>query len=220
MSSDYQIWLTYNGEKEKMQFPVHPESIDISIGSNNRKINVSGLGEVTIMQEEPAAVISFSSFFPSKKFQGVVTKKLFKPEKYIEILKKWKAGRKPSHFLITGTKINMFCTIENLKYSENGGDVGTLSYSITLKEYREVSVRQITVNQNSGVASLPSNVLNRTDNREQPLTHKVIVGDCLWSIAHVCLGDGSRWKEIYELNKELLGYCNVIYAGQILVLPK
>lgn len=30
-------------------------------------------------------------------------------------------------------------------------------------------------------------------------------GDCLWSIAERLLGDGMRWKELYERNKDLIG---------------
>ena len=50
-------------------------------------------------------------------------------------------------------------------------------------------------------------------------TYKVVEGDCLWSIARVQLGSGARWKEIYELNKDLIRNPELIYIGQLLKLP-
>ncbi len=50
-------------------------------------------------------------------------------------------------------------------------------------------------------------------------TYTVKKGDCLWNIAASELGDGSRWPEIYELNKDKINNPRLIYAGQELVLP-
>ena len=47
-------------------------------------------------------------------------------------------------------------------------------------------------------------------------TYTVQPGDSLWQIAQTQLGDGSRWKEIYDLN----GLSSaVIHPGQVLRLP-
>ena len=50
-------------------------------------------------------------------------------------------------------------------------------------------------------------------------TYTVRKGDCLWNIAASELGDGSRWTEIYELNKSEIRNPRLIYAGQEFVLP-
>lgn len=44
-------------------------------------------------------------------------------------------------------------------------------------------------------------------------------GDCLWNIAKLFLGDGSRWREIYNLNTDKIVNPNLIYPGQVLTLP-
>ncbi len=52
-------------------------------------------------------------------------------------------------------------------------------------------------------------------------TYVVQAGDSLSKIAKEELGDGSRWPEIYELNKEIIGdNPNLIKPGQELKLPK
>ena len=79
MSSKYQMWLTYNAEKEKIQLPVLPEEFSVTNGSNNDSVNVVGLGEIIIMQSRPALQFSFSSFFPAAKFPGLQVDKITKP---------------------------------------------------------------------------------------------------------------------------------------------
>ncbi len=49
--------------------------------------------------------------------------------------------------------------------------------------------------------------------------YEVVKGDCLWNIAKKHLGDGTRWQEIYELNKGIISNPSLIYVGQQLVLP-
>ena len=56
---------------------------------------------------------------------------------------------------------------------------------------------------------------------EQPTgsTYTVQEGDCLWTIAKELLGNGARWGEIYEVNKDIIKSPELIYAGQVLELP-
>lgn len=54
---------------------------------------------------------------------------------------------------------------------------------------------------------------------EAPL-RKVKKGESLWEIAKKELGDGRRWKEIFEANKERIDDPNLIRAGQKLLIPK
>lgn len=45
-------------------------------------------------------------------------------------------------------------------------------------------------------------------------------GDSLSAIAQRTLGDGNRWRDIYEINKDVIGpNPNLIHAGQVLGLP-
>ena len=70
MPSKYQMWLTFNGETEKIRFPVLPEKINIKNSISNKSINIDGLSEVVIAGVPNATVISFSCFFPARHFQA------------------------------------------------------------------------------------------------------------------------------------------------------
>ncbi len=51
-------------------------------------------------------------------------------------------------------------------------------------------------------------------------TYVVKAGDSLTGIAETQLGATSRWKELYELNKEVIKNPDVLRSGIVLVLPK
>ena len=53
-----------------------------------------------------------------------------------------------------------------------------------------------------------------------PATYTVVSGDSLWKIADKVLGDGNKWKLLYEANKEVIGdNPDRIRAGQELTIP-
>ncbi|RMH59825.1 MAG: LysM peptidoglycan-binding domain-containing protein [Candidatus Hydrogenedentota bacterium] len=62
----------------------------------------------------------------------------------------------------------------------------------------------------------PPSVLSRETVRHW---HIVQQGESLYAIAQVRLGDGGRWKEIYELNRGTLSNPQRIRVGQVLRLP-
>lgn len=210
MSSKYQMWLTHNGEAEKLRFPVLPEAITIKKGMSIKSVSIQGLGEVVIKQDPTAIVISFSSFFPAASFPGVQVADLTPPSDLKDKITVWQKSDKPVHFIVTGTTINLYFVIEDFTYKEQGGDVGTLHYSLTLKEYKEVSVRQVAVEAATET---------RTDNRVGQKTYTVVKGDSLSTIAAKQLGSGSRYTEIVSLNSDIIKNPNLIYPGQVLKLP-
>lgn len=219
MSIKYQMWLTYNAEKEKIQLPVLPESFQVSNGSKNDSVNVVGLGEIVIMQSRPALQFSWSSFFPATKFPGIQVSSITKPLTLVQKINEWKASKKPVHLIVTACGVDLFATIEDFSYSEEGGDPGTYQYSIKLKEYREITVRQVKVNIPKQTATVKKEE-PRVDNTVQPKTYTVKSGDCLWNISKKYYGSGAQYTKIYNANKGVIGgNPNLIYPGQVLTIP-
>ena len=219
MSIKYQMWLTYNAEKEKIQLPVLPEAFKTNNGSSNDSMDITGLGEIIIMQSRPALQFSFSSFFPAARFPGLQVSSITKPLELVQKINTWKASKKPVHFIATACGVDLYCSIEKFNYSEEGGDPGTYQYDITLKEYREITVRQVKVDIPSKEATVEKEEA-RVDNSVQPKTYTVKSGDCLWNIAKQFYGSGSDYTKIYNANKGTIGgNPNLIYPGQVLTLP-
>lgn len=217
MSSKCQMYLKLGGS---FRFPVLPEKLSVSYGSNNDRLRVCGVGEVTIIQDSDAAIIQFSSFFPKTYFSGCDYKNIPNPKTAMKKILLMKEKEKPARFTITGGMgISMYCTIENFEVYEQGGDLGTIYYTIKLKEYREVSIRQITVDVSAKKASI-AGADARVDNTQSATTYTVQKNDCLSKIAKAKLGNSSRWTEIYDLNRGVIGgNPNLIYPGQVFTLP-
>ena len=219
MSSNCEIWITYDRNKKKLRLPVLPESVSVKNGSKNETMNISGLGEVLIKQDRAALSFSFSSFFPSGYFSGV---NYGPPDPYkcVEKIVSWKKSQNPVKFIVTGMDINLYCEIEQFDYEERGGDVGTVYYTISLKEYQKVKIRQIEIAPDTQNAQVAADSEQRTDNGETGKTYTVVKGDCLWNIAKKFYGNGSLYTKIYEANKGIIGgNPNLIYPGQVYTIP-
>lgn len=90
--------------------------------------------------------------------------------------------------------------------------------TVNLKQYRPFGTKTVTVDE-SGAASTEE---ARDPGPTEPDAGNYTVqsGDCLWNIAKAKLGDGSRWKEIYDLNTDKIENPNLIYPGEVLTLPE
>ena len=51
-------------------------------------------------------------------------------------------------------------------------------------------------------------------------TYTVVSGDSLWKIANKVYGNGRRWNDIYELNKDIISSPEKIYVGQVIRIPE
>ena len=49
--------------------------------------------------------------------------------------------------------------------------------------------------------------------------YTVEAGDTLWAIALYMYGDGSRWRDLYDLNRGIIDNPNLIEPGQVLNVP-
>jgi nucleoid-associated protein YgaU len=66
------------------------------------------------------------------------------------------------------------------------------------------------VGGSSSTAPKPENVMR---------TYTVVAGDSLSKIAKKMLGDASRWKQIYEANKDIIKNPDLIHPGQVFKIP-
>lgn len=219
-TNKYQLWFETNGGKSKLQLPVNPEEITIKDSAHIDSVYVGGLGDVIIPNGMKAAQISFSSIFPSHYFSGCAVNKLMASYIYVMAIEGFIKYGSVLKFRLTGRNITKNVIIDSFQYSEKGGDVGTYEYSLTLKEYRSVKPRQIDISKIKGKASVPKKTQTRVNTKETPKTYTVVSGDCLWNIAKKFYGDGSKYKKIYEANKNIIGSNpNLIYPGQIFTIP-
>ncbi|AUJ25195.1 phage portal protein [Virgibacillus dokdonensis] len=218
--SIYEIWISTADNKDRLRLPVLPSSLSLSIGNKNEAIDISNLGEVTVIQDPAPKKIQLSSFFPKHQTPIVDYKTFPTPWENVQKIDRWQKSKKPLRLVVTKTKINVPVSIENFNYREEGGSVEDIYYDLTLKEYKFVSVRKIKVK----IPKKPK----RPNPRPKPRTHTVRRGDTLWDLSRKYYGNSLKWRKIWNANKSMMvkrdkrnlrqpGHW--IYPGQRLRIP-
>lgn len=217
----YKMYLGINYGEEGFILPVLPEKIEINENGDNKTYDVVNLGEVNIINLPKLTEISFESYFPLNRGPYVSTVELFSPSFYISRIKEWREKLQKIRFIFIGgpIRINDLFSIESFKYSENGGEVGDIYFSIELKRYKDYSPKKVVIVESNG-SDIKTAVTgeNRNSDLTKPKTYTVVSGDTLWAISKRFLGDGNRYKEIAALNK--ISNANYIYVGQVINIPQ
>ncbi|MBU3193461.1 LysM peptidoglycan-binding domain-containing protein [Clostridium algidicarnis] len=218
----YKMYLGINNGEEGFTLPVLPEKIEINENGDNKTFDVINLGEINTINLPKLTEISFESFLPRHRGPYVSSEQLFSPDFYISKIREWREKKQKIRFIFVGSplEINDLFTVENLKLVENGGEVGDIYYSIELKRYKPYAAKKVVIVNNSSKAIIQSSPPPRpTEDTTAENTYTVVSGDTLWYIAKKCLGDGSRWREIYNLNSDVIESSDMIYPGQVFRLP-
>jgi LysM repeat protein len=224
----YKMYLGINNGEEGFVLPVLPEKIEFDEDGNNKTYDIINLGEINTINKPKLMEISFESFFPKHKGPYVSSEQLFEPSFYIAKIREWRDKKQKIRFIFTGSplEINDLFTIENFKPSEEGGEVGDVHYSIELKRYKNYAAKKVVIvtpKTSAANQSVKKVIANskaaRPSNTNKPKTHTVSGNDTLWHIAKRYLGDGNKWPQIYNLNKDKIKNPNLIYTGQVLRLP-
>lgn len=188
-----------NGDRE-IRIPWLPDSISFGSGEAiMASYEILNLGEVAIPTGVGLANYSWESIFPGsgRSDYGLLRGSWQKPSYYDDILNDWKEKGTKLNLLVTGYPINKSVYIADYKREASGG-FGDITYSLSLKEARTIRVTssKSTANKNSTSA--------RSTTQENTNTYTVTDGDTLWGIAEKKLGSGSRWKEIYTANQNII----------------
>lgn len=214
------ITLTNEATRERFQFPVNPETIQIQHGRSFTEVAVINLDAVLHAGNLTPISLSWDSFFPRVYDPTLHNYRPEAPETSVRRLRKWlgRQGTKqvkatPLRTVVTGTYFSEVMVVTDFGTEFRGGEPGDVYYTITLQSYRP---QQIRIASPAPTPSPPA----RPTPAHGAKTHTVKKGDTLWLIAKNYYGNGSLWPRIYEANKAVIGgNPNLIRPGQTLVIP-
>jgi len=213
---------------DQMLMPVMPGAMQIAYKSSNETVTLIDGGQATFLRKGEAATISMDLLLPRKRYPFArYVGGFLNPEYYIKRLLARREAREAVRLILTRTSpggtvledLNLRVSLEDLSVAEDGEDGGDVTLSLKLREYSEYVTKRAILDRVSIVSSVQESVVRETASAPAVSTYTVVAGDCLWNIAKKYLGDGARWTEIYELNRDQISNPNLIYPGQVLVMP-
>lgn len=215
------IMIQFNGKN--LTIPINPEELSISRAADNDNIDIIGLGKATTKGEPGLSSLTIKSFFPGSNsyfYTGVT------PTTCINFINEiWETENKNNNVakLVTlglPIDLDMYFVIDDFQYDHRAGEEEDIYYNLKIKKYVPYGVKTVDV-QLSGLAAARATSTSVGVNQATKSTYTVQQNDCLWNITKAACGDGSRWRELYNLNKSIIGSNpNIIKAGYVLTLPE
>lgn len=231
----YRMYLNYDNDRKVYVFPRLPDKIKVTSKGKTASVDIDRFGEVLHKGKRDAITISFSSFFPAQYGQSYcacMEKEFKSPKKWNAWILKMQAANKPCHFVLEGSplSLNMYADIISYSATEEGGDVGTISYTLELKEHRKPTV-STHGKKGKGKKARKTTTGKRASNESKKKAYTIKKGDCLWNIAKKYYGKGIQYTKILNANRATLdkaakryGYSgcrdgNLIFPGTKITIP-
>ncbi|MDR0670911.1 MAG: LysM peptidoglycan-binding domain-containing protein [Oscillospiraceae bacterium] len=214
---------------DDMRLPVPPPSLELKIKNQNKTVTLIHEGEVNIVKRPGLSEISFKMPIPQTPVPYAGG--LRSADYYLGKLEQLKTEKKPFQFICSRAlpsgkllfDTNITVALEEYTIAEDAEDGFDLTLAITLRQYVPYGTKTQKImpaaTGSTGTATVQTTTQRPAQSAPKVKTYTVVKGDCLWNIAKKFLGDGSKYMEIYRLNKDKIKNPNLIYAGQVLTLP-
>ena len=211
------IYLTDIETKDSLQIPMLPEKISVQTGALFQSYTIMSVGDVMLPTGDELDAVSWDGILPGMNRRNDPYLRGWLPPNEIKgMLDTFKLTRKKLQLMITETWINLDVYIQRFTGEYSGG-YGDYSYSISLIQAKDLIVHE------SGQADTATEIsLTKPRPLRPPVETKLITSDdSLYSIAQQEMGDGSRYPELHEANKDVIGTNpGAIKPGLTLKIPR
>lgn len=211
------ISLIDMNNKQTLVFPVSPEELRVQMGPKTLSFSPITIGDIEMPRGMTPVRVSWEGFFPGVRQNVPERHTDLPPNDIVRLLERWMGAEGDDYqlrLIITESSWNIPVFLSSFEPSYRGG-FGDIYYAISFTEKRSFSVQEKKPEQ----ASKPPE--KRPDPKPQPKTHTVVKGENLWNIARKYAGQGGKWPELWEINKDKSKSKNpdLIYPGEVFTLP-
>lgn len=222
--------MAYKMYLDGVLMPITPSKVKVKINNQNETLTLISGEEINILKAAGLTDVSFDLLLPQVPYP--FTNGGAQPaDYYLSLFERLKTAKEPFQWILNREKPNgsrLFYTnltvgMEDYQITDDAEEGFDITVTVSLKQYRHYGTKTVTIQPASTPATKPTATVEppkrETSQAPKQSTYTVKSGDCLWNIAKKYLGDGSRYNEIYNLNKDKIKNSNLIYAGQVLTLP-
>lgn len=221
----YQVYL---GD---VLFPVAPSKIKMKINGQNKTMNLINGEEINVLNPAGLTDVDFDVLLPCMKYPFAEYEGGFDaPDYFLDELEQMKRNKRPVRFVAIRESpagdsffdTNMSVSLEDYSISEDVKEGLDVVVSVSLKKYVHYGVQRVKIEEKRPVeAEVLVSIEEDREASEAPAlsTYPVKPGDRLWNIAKQYLGNGERYMEIYELNRDKIQNPNRIAPGMVLSMP-
>mgnify|MGYP006988846957 CR=1 FL=1 len=140
------MYFNYNNDVAVYVLPVLPEELQIKMSGETNSVTVDSFGEVVHKGKRDGITVKFSSFFPAeygKYYCSCSPQEFRKPSEWHKWIQSLIEADQPMHFVYTNSPnaMNFYADITSYTAKEEGGDAGTIYYTIELREHRVPTIR-------------------------------------------------------------------------------
>ncbi len=224
--------MAYEVYLDDIRLPIPPEKIPISYPGQNKTANLINGEEINLVRPAGLAEISLDVVFPQMDYPAAVWDgSVDNAEDFLDHLQDLKESKTPFEFIVirdgpgrfSSFDTNLDVTLEDYKVSDDVKEGFDLTVSISLKEYRNYGTKIMNFvlieDEAETVQASEESGTERKGEPENAGSYTVVSGDSLWKIAKQLLGNGNRWQELYDLNRDKISNPNLIRPGQVLTIP-
>lgn len=188
------IYLREKDGDREIRIPILPEKIICDNGETKFvTYEIMSLGDVAVPSGTGLSEYSWESEFPGegRKNDPMIRGSWKDPKTYHNILEDWKEKGTKLNLIVTGYPINTDVYVQ--KYVGNlSGAFGDISYELSFLKARDITIK---------TTKVETPVTRPTSTSS---TYTIKPKDNLWKIAKKFYGKGSKWKTIYNANKEII----------------
>jgi len=224
-----------------VQFPVVPSDVKLKIKNQNKTITLINDGEVSQLKTPGLTDISFKLLLPQlQRYPFAAYPNGFRrAEYYLGILERLKTGKEPFQFILSRTygrtslyDTNMTVSLEDYEIQESASYGSDVMVEVKLKQAKIPTTKTLDIKvEPEGTKTATVEEVRSTVGKKAAESHTIKSGETLIYIAKAELQDSGRWKELYQLNKEVIESAakahgesgsrngSLIYPGTVLQLP-
>lgn len=210
--------------------PITPSKVKVKINNQNDTLTLINGEEINILKEPGLTDVSFDLLLPQVSYP-FTNGGAQSADYYLSLFERLKTSKQPFQWILnrsmpSGRRLfytNLTVGMEDYQITDDAEEGFDITVTVSLKQYRHYGTKTVTIQPATTQTATPTATVEQpqreTTQAPKQSTYTVKSGDCLWNIAKKYLGDGSRYNEIYNLNKDKITNPNLIYAGQVLTLP-